>query len=130
MHGYDRIASTAARFRAAVESDRLDLPLPGSGATLKRWQVLASIAGEDLCVGRLAEAHADALATMAELRADPPPAGSRWGLWAARPPGPGAIARQENGHWVLSGTKAWCSGAQACTHALVTADAPDGYRLF
>ena len=30
----------------------------------------------------------------------------------------------------MRGTKQYCSGARACTHALVTAAAPDGMRLF
>jgi alkylation response protein AidB-like acyl-CoA dehydrogenase len=35
-----------------------------------------------------------------------------------------------DGGWRLTGIKRWCSGAHACTHALVTAHAPDGGRLF
>lgn len=130
MYDAARVAGTADRFRTAVESGDLDLPLPGSGATFARWRALARIAAEDLCVARLAEAHTDAVATMAELHAAPPRAGTRWGLWAARPPGPGVTAQREGSRWALTGTKPWCSGARACTHALVTADAPDGYRLF
>jgi alkylation response protein AidB-like acyl-CoA dehydrogenase len=32
--------------------------------------------------------------------------------------------------WRVSGVKPYCSGARTCTHALVTADADDGYRMF
>ncbi len=39
-------------------------------------------------------------------------------------------ARQGAGGWMLAGTKRWCSGARACTSALVTAHAADGRRLF
>ena len=120
----------AADFAAAVESGRLDLPLPGSGRTWERWAVLADLAGEDLSLARLSEGHVDALAILAELGAGAPPAGSRWGVWAAQPPGPGLSASRAAGGWRLDGIKRYCSGAHACTHALVTAAAPDGNRLF
>ena len=125
-----RVAEVTKQFGAAVESARLDLPLPGRGRTLERWRALLDLAAEDLCVARLAEAHLDALAILAELQGPPAPAGSRWGVWAAHPPSPSLVARPDGASWLLDGTKPWCSGARACTHALVTADAPDGYRLF
>src|SRR5690349_13154328 len=122
--------SAGAAFRAAVESGRLDLPLPGSGRTRERWAGFAELAGEDLSVARLAEGHADAVAILAELDGQAPPAGSRWGVWAAHPPGPALEASHDGGRWHLRGTKRYCSGARTCTHALVTAAAPDGMRLF
>jgi alkylation response protein AidB-like acyl-CoA dehydrogenase len=124
------VASTADAFTAAVESGRLDLPLPGGGRTCERWASLAELAGEDLSLARLSEGHADALAILAELGAGPPPDRSRWGVWAAQPPGPGLMASQAGGGWRLDGIKRYCSGARSCTHALVTAAAPDGTRLF
>src|SRR5690348_4414505 len=122
-------SEVAADFAAAVESGRLDLPLPGSGRTWERWAVLADLAGADLSLARLSEGHVDALAILAEFGAGPP-AGSRWGVWAAQPPGPGLAASRVAGGWRLDGIKRYCSGAHACTHALVTAAAPDGTRLF
>jgi len=122
--------ATAAAFAAAVESGRLDLPLPGGGQTWTRWAALAELAEDDLSLARLAEGHTDALAVLAELGAAPPPAGSRWGVWAAQPPGPGLTARKAGRDWLLDGTKPYCSGARACTDALVTAVAPEGNRLF
>src|ERR1700750_1859587 len=90
-------AATAAVFAEAVESGRLNLPLPGGGQTRERWAVLADLAGKDLSLGRLAEGHADALAILAELGGlASPPAGSRWGVWAAQPPG--ARLRASRGH--------------------------------
>jgi alkylation response protein AidB-like acyl-CoA dehydrogenase len=123
-------SAAAAAFAGAVESGRLDLPLPGGGRTRERWAVLADLAGEDLSVARLAEGHADALAILAELGAAPPSVGSRWGVWAAQPPGPGLMARWADDGWRLDGTKQYCSGARSCTDAVVTATAPDGGRLF
>jgi hypothetical protein len=124
-------ARTAAAFTAAVESGRLNLPQPGGGRTGERWAVLADLATEDLSLARLAEGHADALAILAELGAATPPAVSRWGVWAAQPPGPGLTAsRADDGSWRLDGLKRYCSGARSVTDALVTAAAPDGNRLF
>jgi hypothetical protein len=85
-------SAVASAFADAVESGRLSLPLPGGGRTRERWAVLADLAGEDLSLARLAEGHADALAILAELGHAAPPAGSRWGVWAAQPPGPHALA--------------------------------------
>jgi alkylation response protein AidB-like acyl-CoA dehydrogenase len=129
------INEVAADFAVAVASGRLDLPLPGGGRTWERWAVLADLAGEDLSLARLSEGHADALAILAELGpaesgTAPPPAGSRWGVWAAQPPGPGLTASRAAGGWRLDGIKRYCSGAHSCTHALVTAAAADGSRLF
>jgi alkylation response protein AidB-like acyl-CoA dehydrogenase len=124
------VGPVAEAFADAVESGRLDLPLPGGGRTRERWALLADLAGDDLSLARLAEGHADALAILAELGAATPPAGTRWGVWAAQPPGPGLTARRAADGWRLDGTKQYCSGARSCTDALVTATAPDGDRLF
>jgi alkylation response protein AidB-like acyl-CoA dehydrogenase len=120
----------ARAFVSAVESGRLDLPLPGAGATWARWAVFADLAEEDLSLARLGEGHADAVAILAELGGPPPQPGSRWGVWAANPPGPNVTASRRGGTWVLNGTKQYCSGARVCTHALVTARADDEERLF
>ena len=121
---------TADAFAAAAAAGRLDLPLPGSGATWERWAALADLAGEDLSVARLGEGHADALAILAELGGPRPEPGQRWGVWAASPPGPNVTASEAGGRWRLRGAKQYCSGARVCTHALVTAAAEDGQRLF
>ena len=124
-------ADVAAAFADAVESGRLDLPLPGAGRTRQRWAALAQLAEEDLSLGRLAEGHTDALAILAELGAlTAPRPGSRWGVWAAQPPGPGLTASKTARGWRLDGTKQYCSGARSVTDALVTATTPDGSRLF
>jgi alkylation response protein AidB-like acyl-CoA dehydrogenase len=127
---------TAQAFTAAVGAGQLDLPLPGHGRTRIRWAALAALAETDLSLARLGEGHADAIAILDELGGAPGPAGppappgSRWGVWAARPPGPSLSAEERDGRWWLDGTKQYCSGARVCTHALVTADAADGVRLF
>jgi alkylation response protein AidB-like acyl-CoA dehydrogenase len=129
-HGDSAWQQVAAAFTVAVESGRLDLPLPGAGVTQERWAAFADLAEEDLSLARLGEGHADALAILAELGSPPPAAGSRLGVWAANPPGPNVTATRQGGTWMLRGTKQYCSGARSCTHALVTAAADDGQRLF
>ena len=87
--GSGRASAVAARFAELIEQDRLAVPLPGRGLTVQRWRALAELAAEDLDLGRLAEAHLDALAILAELHgpasAQSPP-GQRWAVWAAEPP--------------------------------------------
>ena len=60
----------AGRLRRLAASGALDLPLPGAGATPARLEALRSLAAaEDLSVARLAEAHTDAVAILAEAGA-------------------------------------------------------------
>jgi alkylation response protein AidB-like acyl-CoA dehydrogenase len=120
----------ARAFTTAVESGRLDLPLPGGGRTRERWAAFADLAGEDLSLVRLAEGHADAVAILAELGVPRVPAKSRWGVWAANPPGPSLEAARTGIGWRLQGAKQYCSGARTCTHALVTAATSEGMRLY
>jgi len=122
-----RAGSAGDVLRRALDAGALDLPLPGAGRTLARWEALAELSAADLTLGRLAEAHADAVAILTEL--DGPPPTGLWGVWAAEPPAAPVRARQQ-GRWTLTGRKAWCSGAEVLDHALVTACADDGRRLF
>jgi hypothetical protein len=119
-----------ATFVRLCESGGLDLPLPGSGRTLDRFNAFADWGRQDLVLARLAEGHADASAIRMELAgAGPPSPSERWGVWAAVPLS--VTARPAGGRqWILDGERPWCSGAGACTHALVAAQAPDGQRLF
>ncbi|CAN5361073.1 acyl-CoA dehydrogenase family protein [soil metagenome] len=106
------------------------IAFPGSGATLQRWRRLAEVAALDLSLVKLYEGHTDALAILNELRGAPAPAGSRWGTWCSEPPSARLaftpLDRLEPGARVrVSGTKAWCSGADQVTHAVVSGWAPD-----
>lgn len=80
-------------------------------------------------MGRLVEAHADAIAICVELSAQAVGTGQRWGVWAAGP-ADRLRADRTNGHWRVEGTKDWCSGASLLTHALVDAATPHGQQLF
>lgn len=108
-------------------------PLPGRGNTEARLELLARYSSRDVVLGRLVEAHADAVAILHELRADldllPTRVIRRWGVWAAGPP-EGLVASPNVDGWSVSGTKPWCSGAGLVTHALLDASSTDGQRLF
>jgi alkylation response protein AidB-like acyl-CoA dehydrogenase len=106
----------------------LQLPLPGSGRTAQRWRRLSELTEIDVVAGRLAEAHTDAIAILAELDGLKPRKDELWAVWAAEAPDAILTARGAGDSVVLNGTKAWCSGAGLCTHALVTAQLSDGHR--
>jgi alkylation response protein AidB-like acyl-CoA dehydrogenase len=111
-----------------LESSALDLPLPGAGATAQRWKRLAELTAIDVVAGRLAEAHTDAVAVLAELVGPEPKPDQLWGVWAAESRDAVLSARGDRKSVTLDGTKAWCSGAGLCTHALVTARLDSGDR--
>ncbi|MES2609141.1 MAG: acyl-CoA dehydrogenase [Pseudomonadota bacterium] len=121
----------AAQLRQLAGMGLAHLPQPGAGSTLLRWQALCQVAQHSLALAKLYEGHTDALAILQELGhgrepGDRPRAGT-WGMWAAEAPGqrvqvlpPGDGGQQAR----LSGAKAWCSGAQGVSHALLTAWLP------
>jgi alkylation response protein AidB-like acyl-CoA dehydrogenase len=118
---------TAGVVQHWLDGGRLDLPLPASGRTAERWQLLGLLAEDDIVAARIAEAHVDAVAILHELGGKPPESGQLWGVWASESPDAVLTATvADNGTVTLNGTKAWCSGAGFCTHALVTARRDDG----
>lgn len=123
--------AVARRFRQLLEDGNDRIPLPGQGRTLERWRALAAIAAEDLGVVKLFEGHTDALAICAELGSVEAPANSAWGTWCAEPPDArlalNAVARvrpsspsSQPETFEVHGTKAWCSGADIVSHAVVS----------
>jgi alkylation response protein AidB-like acyl-CoA dehydrogenase len=112
------------------------LPQPGSGLTRQRWQRLREIAAADLTAARVLEAHADALAILAEAAATGAGASvgdtaGLWGVFAAEGPGVRLDAEPDGEGWTLRGTKPWCSLAGRLDRALVTAHVgTSGRRLF
>jgi hypothetical protein len=120
---------SAALMRHWLDTGVLDLPLPGSGGTATRWRTLTALTEIDVVAGRLAEAHVDAAAILAELGGRAAQPGQWWAVWAAESPEAVLTASEtEGGDVELSGAKAWCSGAGLCTHALVTAHRAGGDR--
>jgi hypothetical protein len=122
-----RIRST---FADVVRTEAAHLPLPGEGDTWARFEALSKWAARDLSLGRLVEGHADAMGVLAEAGMKPVEPGATYGVWAARSSRGGTSARLEPDGWHLAGTKPFCSGSGLLDRALVTADTPDGYRLF
>jgi hypothetical protein len=139
LAGFEPDMAPAGKLARLIASGLDQLPLPGSGQTLARWQSLAEVAAHDLSLAKLYEGHTDAQAILAEL--DPssyPPATFRmaeavkpaaWGVWAAEAPGCRVLVEPKGApadrRVQLRGTKAWCSGAESGSHALLTAWAPD-----
>jgi alkylation response protein AidB-like acyl-CoA dehydrogenase len=107
-----------------------DLPLPGAGRTPERHLALSRWGVTDLSFARIAEAHTDALAILAEsgLQARP---GALYGVWASdAPPSRVTCERLAGGEWRIEGIKQFCSGASMVDAALVTAHHEDGVYLF
>ena len=109
-----------------LAAGELDLPLPGHGRTGQRWERLGALAEIDLTAARLAEAHTDAVAILAELGGPIPASGQLWGVGAAESRESVLTAVTDGTAVTLEGTKPWCSGAGLCSHALVTAQLPSG----
>lgn len=105
----------------------LDLPLPGAGATMRRWETLAALTAADVSLGRLAEGHVDALAILAEAGAPRRP--GLYGVFAARGPGSEVRAERTGDGWRLTGRRRYCSGARSLDRALVDVDGPSGPLL-
>ncbi|MGH3953273.1 MAG: acyl-CoA dehydrogenase [Mycobacterium sp.] len=119
---------TADLVRRWLHAGELALPMPGAGYTAARWRKLAALTQLDVTAGRLAEAHCDAVAILCELDGPAPGPAQLWGVWAAEAPNTMVTVVCRDGVCVLDGTKAWCSGAGACTHALITARGEDNTR--
>jgi alkylation response protein AidB-like acyl-CoA dehydrogenase len=112
------------RLRHLQRDGRLDLPLPGKGETVTRHRRLFDIGREDLSLARLAEAHVDALAILAEAGRRPDP-NALYGVWAAETSDqPLRLERTLSG-LELTGSKAFCTGAGLLDRALITVSGPD-----
>ncbi len=130
------VAGDAGRALALARQIGTRLAVPGRGRTARRWALLRDLAAADLTAARVAEAHTDALAILAEDQA----AGGRtsldadraaaqlWGVFAAEGPGVRVDAQPAGDGWGLSGTKPWCSLADRLDRALITAHLPGGGR--
>jgi hypothetical protein len=99
------------------------MPLPGSGQTAERHRRLMRIGREDLSLAKLAEAHFDAVAILAEAACAPAP-GMLYGVWASEKPGRELQIGQVEGGFTISGQKQFLSGAGLIDRALITAGSP------
>jgi hypothetical protein len=110
--------------RKLHEDGQLNLPFPGSGETATRHQRLLAFGREDLSLARLAEAHVDALAILAEAHCPADPT-ALYGVWASEAPGHCLRLDCSAGGLELNGSKAFCSGAGIIDRALVTVSVPE-----
>ena len=110
----------AARLR---EVAALVLPVSGRGQTAVRHHLLFGIGREDLALARLAEAHFDALAILAEAGL-PHALNALYGVWASEKPGEVLTLNQAGSDLKLTGSKMFCSGAGLLDRALVTVSIP------
>ncbi|WP_010079688.1 hypothetical protein [Micrococcus luteus] len=122
-----RAASGAASGEAAAP---LDLPLTGAGRTREQWELLASVAAQDLSAARVLEPHLDALSILSQAGV-PAPAGLL-GVYASesggRTPALRPVPDGPDTAWLLDGEKPWCSLADRCAAAVVTGREADGTR--
>ena len=102
------------------------LPLPAEGKTALRHRRLLEFGREDLSLARLAEAHWDAVAILAEAGRLPQPH-ALYGVWASEVPG--TSLAYDPSQEVLNGTKTFCSGGQLLDRALITAGGAEPWLL-
>lgn len=94
--------------------------------------VLRIIGRADLSLGRIFEGHVNALKLFAWFGSTDQKAqlasalrdGAFYGVWATEPP-PGVILSRNGEDWLLTGAKAFATGAGGLTAAIITARGPD-----
>ena len=104
------------------------LPLPAAGQTAARLRRLFQIAREDLTLAKLAEAHWDAVAILAEAGRMPVP-NALYAVWASEIPGRALQLSPETNGYTLSGQKSFCSGLGLVDRALMTTGGADPLLL-
>ena len=127
----DSLADPADQLEQLVQLELDQLPMPGAGATLKRWQALSLVAEKSLPLAKLYEGHTDALAILAELSKPSHPMLAKqqgvWGVWAAESKNTKVTITPIQGNTVtIDGEKNWCSGAKTVGNGLLTAWFADG----
>lgn len=100
------------------------LPLPAAGNTAERHAALFRIGEEGLSLAKLAEAHFDALAILAEAGEEPVP-GAIYAVWASEVPGQALQLQRASAGMSVRGSKPFCSGGLLVDRALVTVAAPE-----
>lgn len=122
-------ADSVGRPFIEVARNGIDLPLPGCGKTAERFDELRRQAKANSSVGRLYEAHADAIAILHEADRSPQP-GKALAVWASAGSKPLRLfGSHGKDRFVLDGRKSFCGGASLVDAALVTAESADGQQL-
>jgi alkylation response protein AidB-like acyl-CoA dehydrogenase len=113
-----------ARLRQMLATGGLDLPLPARGKTSDRLRALLEIGREDLSLARVAEAHTDAVAILAEAGREAEP-GMLYGVWASETARQVLHLDRTKSGFTLSGDKMFCTGAKLIDRALVAVCSPE-----
>jgi hypothetical protein len=100
------------------------IPLPGGGQTAERHKRLFEVGRHDLSLARLAEAHWDAVAILAEAGRSPEPH-AIYGVWASERLGWELKLNGDGDTFQLTGKKMFCSGGGIVDRALVTVGVPE-----
>ncbi len=100
------------------------LPLPASGDSARRHRRLMEVAREDLSLAKLAEAHWDAVAILAEAGRTPA-AGAVYAVWASEIPGEALQLNPSATGSTVWGAKRFCSGVGLVDRALLTTGGPE-----
>jgi alkylation response protein AidB-like acyl-CoA dehydrogenase len=110
------------------QAGALSPPLPVLGAgKANKLAALLTLGGQgNLSVGRILEAHVNALHLIVRYGSAPPDDGRLYGLWVTDPPEGGLRMRRSGDRVRLDGGKQFCSAAGHATGALVTARDEDG----
>jgi alkylation response protein AidB-like acyl-CoA dehydrogenase len=101
------------------------LPVAGSGRPAELAGLLTLVGQGNLSVGRIFEAHVNALHLMARFGSGAVE-DRLYALWVTDPPTGGLRMQRAGGRILLNGGKQFCSGAGHATGALVTAEDPNG----
>lgn len=105
----------------------VSLPAPGHGETAERFASLRRSSHMNASVGRLLEAHEDAVAILAEA-AVLPPAHTSLAVWASGPTDNVRLTRNANSY-TLSGSRSFCGGAAIVDAALVLCESSEGEQI-
>ena len=100
------------------------MPLPAHGETTRRHLRLMGFGRRNLSLARLAEAHYDAVAILAEANC-PAADNAIYGVWASEVPGKGLELLHTRDGLFVCGSKMFCSGAALIDRALVTVPHPE-----
>jgi alkylation response protein AidB-like acyl-CoA dehydrogenase len=100
------------------------VPLPGHGRTADRHRLLAETARENLSLAKLAEAHWDAVAILAEAGRTAEP-NILYAVWASEIPAQAIRLEQTAAGYQISGSKPFCSGLGIVDRALISVGLPE-----
>ncbi|KTC85535.1 MULTISPECIES: acyl-CoA/acyl-ACP dehydrogenase [Legionella] len=109
------------KFKSQVrEIVKKNLPLLSKAQYGERLQRLFEVGRLDLSIAKLAEAHWDAIAILAE-NGKKPVKNALYAVWASEIPGK-KMQIKHDVTWSLTGAKMFCSGAGIVDRALITAE--------